>query len=605
MDTLVKLVRGNMTGPALTIRYLRTVDVRTAALLADAMQHNCTLKSVTLNGTLPIELLRNSTKNDIDLSRQGLRDADVLLLSALLVRFDTTAKVLNLAGNDIGDEGAAALADFLVVNTSITAIILLGNKVQDYWLRTLDALTQMNKGTATLALSNTKLDADSVLAKLTNSSLTSLDLQYNLVSAKSLQEALASKSFLRHIDVRYNYARVMEGRSIAKAVMSNETLETFSGIPVMRLKQQDPGMTMLDLARTGCGVCEAYVISALLAHNTTVTSVSLKENRIAFEGAVALAEGIINTQSLIHLNVHGNSIGDTGVAEIAEALKLNTTLLHLCLRNNNITDLGAAQVARGLVQNRCLTTLDLGFNHITTAAHFVELSPALRTLNLRNNNVSDAGLTSVAAALKLSTCMTSLDLTNNHIGAEGAIQLAECFKVNQTLRGLHLRNNIIDDSGIAALCAGLKVNASICELDLAYNTVTAKGAEAVMDCLQENTSILDLEIHTNIELPAETLSNIRECVARNQLYDAFLRAASPAMGTRSALHTFFFQSNLFDPNCVFEIFSMMAPLRVKGMGSQKFGLHLASLWRDKANQALERLVHTFDDDEDVPNSLPS
>ncbi|XP_041811882.1 leucine-rich repeat-containing protein 71 [Chelmon rostratus] len=87
----------------------------------------------------------------------------------------------------------------------------------------------------------------------------------------------------------------------------------------------------------------------LLSEDSTLTHLSLRNNRIGDEGArligLALSTARSANKNLLSLNLAFNSIGNAGAAHIAQGLRLNRALLCLSLSNNQIGDLGAAHLA--------------------------------------------------------------------------------------------------------------------------------------------------------------------------------------------------------------------------------------------------------------------
>uniref|UniRef100_A0A3Q3KJV1 Uncharacterized protein n=1 Tax=Mastacembelus armatus TaxID=205130 RepID=A0A3Q3KJV1_9TELE len=87
----------------------------------------------------------------------------------------------------------------------------------------------------------------------------------------------------------------------------------------------------------------------LLSQDSTLTHLSLRNNRIGDEGArligAALSTHRCANKNIMSLNLAFNSIGDAGSAHIAKGLRLNRTLLLLSLSNNQIGDTGAAHLA--------------------------------------------------------------------------------------------------------------------------------------------------------------------------------------------------------------------------------------------------------------------
>ncbi|XP_029022407.1 leucine-rich repeat-containing protein 71 isoform X2 [Betta splendens] len=87
----------------------------------------------------------------------------------------------------------------------------------------------------------------------------------------------------------------------------------------------------------------------LLAEDSVITQLSLRNNRIGDEGCRLIGSALSTARStnknLLSLNLAFNSIGDAGAAHIAQGLRLNRALLFLSLSNNHIGDSGAAHLA--------------------------------------------------------------------------------------------------------------------------------------------------------------------------------------------------------------------------------------------------------------------
>jgi Ran GTPase-activating protein (RanGAP) involved in mRNA processing and transport len=90
---------------------------------------------------------------------------------------------------------------------------------------------------------------------------------------------------------------------------------------------------------------------------------NLYYNIIGDEGAVALANALLNNNSLTDLSLGDNIIGDKGAVELANALAYNNHLKGLYLSNNKIGDVGGIALANLLKYNN-LTNLNFSENNI-------------------------------------------------------------------------------------------------------------------------------------------------------------------------------------------------------------------------------------------------
>ncbi|KAK3276066.1 hypothetical protein CYMTET_15839 [Cymbomonas tetramitiformis] len=367
------------------------------------------------NTSLNTLYLRGNRLCGVDQVLNGIYDASGIKALADALVFNTSLNTLYLDSNEIGPEGAKALAVALtpnedgVFNTSLNTLHLYDNKIGP-------------EGAKALAVALTP-NAEGVF----NTSLNTLDLEGNNIGpegAKALAVALTPNA---------------EG-------VFNTSLNTLK----LYMNQIGPeGAKALAIALTP---------NAEGVFNTSLNTLNLEGNSIGRKGAKALAvaltpneEGVFNT-SLNTLDLGGNRIGPEGAKALAVALTPN---------------------AEG-VFNTSLNTLDLGYNTIGpegAKALAVALTPnadgvfngSLNTLNLRNNDIGDEGAKALAYTLTpneegvFNTSLDTLNLLDNDIGPEGAKALAVALTpnaggvFNTSLNTLKLQCNDIGDEGQKAL----------------------------------------------------------------------------------------------------------------------------------------------------------
>jgi Ran GTPase-activating protein (RanGAP) involved in mRNA processing and transport len=92
---------------------------------------------------------------------------------------------INLRNNQISDEGAAALADALKVNTSLTSIRLGYNKIGTEGAAVLADALKLNTSVTTMSLWNNNIDDEGAAALAdvlkVNTSVTEIDLNSNRI----------------------------------------------------------------------------------------------------------------------------------------------------------------------------------------------------------------------------------------------------------------------------------------------------------------------------------------------------------------------------------------------------------------------------------------
>ncbi|KAG0271686.1 hypothetical protein BGZ95_000468 [Linnemannia exigua] len=288
--------------------------------------------------------------------------------------------------------------------------------------------------------------------------------------------------------------------------------------------QTNSALITLSLCQNSIKQNGAVALSEALKTNSTLTTLILTRNSIGDKGAMALSEALKTNSTLTTLYLSSDSIGVNGAAALSEALKINSTLTTLNLYDNSIEENGALALSEALKTNSTLTTLDLSFNSTLTDWTLssnsigdngaVALSEALKTnstlttLNLNNNSIGDKGALALSEALKTNSTLTTLDLSYNanltawtfwynSIGDNGATALSEALKINSSLTALNLRFNSIRDNGAVALSEALKTNSTLTTLILTRNSIGDKGAVALSEALKTNSTLATLGLQNN------------------------------------------------------------------------------------------------------------
>ncbi|XP_015748252.1 PREDICTED: nucleotide-binding oligomerization domain-containing protein 2-like isoform X3 [Acropora digitifera] len=349
-----------------------------------------------------------------------------------------------------------------------------------------------------------------------NTSLSSLDLQYNLLDwdgAKSLAEALRFNTSLSFLKLSSNNIGDWGTNSLAQALkvntglssltLHNEYIGAEAANSLAQALRVNTSLSSLKLDYADIGGAEgATSLAQALRVNNSLSSLEFRENSIGAEGAVSLAQALRVNTSLSSLKLFKNSIGADGANSLAESLKVNTTLSSLELHCEYIGAKGATSLAQALRVNTSVSTLNLSNNSIgpegvDSLAAALRVNTSVSTLNLSNNSIGPEGVDSLAAALRVNTSLCSLILSHNSIGAKETDSLAQAVKANNSLSSLNLNSNLIRDEGANSLAQALRVNTSLSSLILVHCYIGDKGANSLAEALRVNTSLSSLDLRLN------------------------------------------------------------------------------------------------------------
>ncbi len=278
-------------------------------------------------------LTQNSTLTQLDASFNGHDDDDGVSSLAVALTHNSGLKFLRIENGQIGSAGANALAQMLIVNSSLSRLSLslvpIRGEGDDF-----EQVEYFDEGAGFIAE-----------AIMQNRSLEALDLQsiyLDLAGPNALALALIQNSTLTSLSLMYAYD--LSERSIvviAEALSKNDSLRR------------------LDLSHTSMGDPGVIALAKALTQNTSLTSLDLTANLIGNEGAASLAQALTTNRTLLTLSLGQNTIDDDGAVSFAQALLLNSTLITLNLGSNRFGDEGVASLTEVFRQNSTLETLDL------------------------------------------------------------------------------------------------------------------------------------------------------------------------------------------------------------------------------------------------------
>lgn len=278
--------------------------------------------------------IRGLKKGDVDLQNQGLGPLGTQAVALSLV-IDRTVTDLVIAGNYIGDVGIRYLTEMLVVNDSVHSVDVSDNNLQSYGAR---------------VLGNMLVHNDTIL------SLKAAGNGFNRHDALTFADAIRFYRFsLRVLDLSHNELETDGGKHLGPAIAANDTLET------------------LDLSW----------------------------NHLAYDGIKAVAEGLKENTSIKKLNVSWNGIGDDGALCVVQAATINETLEMLHMDANRIGPQGLSKVLKNLSGNKILRELKMSKNPITTMGPqcALQVINAHPEMGLQTLEIKDSWLTSEACRL--------------------------------------------------------------------------------------------------------------------------------------------------------------------------------------------------------------
>ncbi len=139
-------------------------------------------------------------------------------------------------------------------------------------------------------------------------------------------------------------------------------------------------------------------------------------------------------------------------------LQINPALSSLDFRRGRISAFGVSHLCAALC---ALST-----------SKFPQAVPHVRELNLGGNDIGDSGVESVCDLMRVSEWLQDLKLHECKISTQGAVSLGLALRASTSLQSLDLfYNTDIGLDGFISICAGLRVKSCIYILFISVNVI--------------------------------------------------------------------------------------------------------------------------------------
>lgn len=330
---------------------------------------------------------------------------------------------IDLSNNQLGDNAAAAIASLIHSLPELKSLLLAGNILGPAGVK---------------EIAHSELESNVTLEHL---SLGEPKRQRpNAVTTEGLQALLLS------------LAR-NPSRKISSLELCCTSLRADAGKPLAEFLEKDSLLTSLDVS-SNCLTSEG--ISTLLPACSKLQRLDIAETSCRGELIHGkLCDLLQRADNLNNLSIAYNMVEPRPLRRIARAISACSSLLTLNMAGTAMETEGVIALAEGLVnsQSSRLRDLDISENNISEVEAAVNIAKIiaqtkLHSLRLNRNPLGDGGVCELAEALGSdpSPSLTSLELGNCRVGHLGASMLFIALRENQTLLSLRLSDNLLDDT---------------------------------------------------------------------------------------------------------------------------------------------------------------
>jgi hypothetical protein len=324
-----------------------------------------------------------------------------------------------------------------------------------------------------------------------------------------------------------NHIGIDQAKALATILKEHSTLKSLCGIA--------DDATEADLSCLGMDADDAIVLASELPDKGALSSLSLKNNRLATkEAGRALATALAANSVLKELDLssnawaysdydHVHADGAGFAQELAVGIKDNGAISKLIF-NGGVTERGRWVEGGTVTLESSMTDANFSNKKLGVPGAMIisawlssgKDKGALLRLDMSSNKINfnmngeaaAAPGTALSDALAVNTVLTELDLSNNYLKPEFARELAVGVRDNGAMTSLDISDNRLcgllsdgsgsyDGAGVGALSEMLKANSSLRRLNMSKNYLGPEGAKVMSVGLSDNGAMTSLNLASN------------------------------------------------------------------------------------------------------------
>ncbi|KAE9349317.1 hypothetical protein PF008_g6952 [Phytophthora fragariae] len=433
------------------------------------VQDNAKLDSTSLAELLQC-VKEDSSVTNLSLRRSGVTPSLAVQLADFLETNSTLTHV-ELSGNRLGEHGAACLATSLMKNRAVTSLVLadcgLTSEALTEWVAFFQAGTNTTLRYLNLADNQIDDDGAEALGAMLQTAKTrdmNFDLRGNELSTKGLRvlaDAMKDScpTAVTAIQVANNqdddepeallYRSRMEfylRRN--KAAIEREMLRE----TIMQVEMSSLEVEVCHLKHIVLTIAEADSLGVALRSNHSITDLRLEDNALPEEGTRRILRALCTNRSVRTLSIMDNNIGDGGFRALSDLLRMPTTAIRTVIVGNPtqlIPENGLEAIASrtgsalhytlanyALVTSLSLANCGLDDLMVSVLVSGIAWSGRVEALDLQRNSFGNRSVHVLVRMMQRCLRLYRLDLSGNNFTLDGLLPLLPTVSSHSQLRVL-------------------------------------------------------------------------------------------------------------------------------------------------------------------------
>ena len=438
----------------------------------------------------------------------------------------TIQQKLDLSCNNITDDGAVVISDYLKHNSTLKKLNLSRNHISSRGFKKLSECIKHAIPLEYVDLSRNKSSPWGVYCVI---------IRYCCVNSLTLCEDEGIEKYINEVKDNLQANSTLQslvlckiGRirvQLIKDIIGNITLKELSwkskGTKFSGKKSADSEFNItvfsfetINLSNEGINDDEVYLITVGLYNNRIVRKLDLSCNNIGEVGAAIISSCLKHNKTLKELNLSENKINSVGMSYFCKCVKYIPSLHYIDLNGNRSSPWC---VYYAIIKFCCVSSLtvcgDKGMEeNVEDIIYGLQSNTVLQSLTLCK--IGRIGLDSIKKVLDNNTTLKELNLSWKNKGTKIIHSKLTYNKFSSTTlcsdshervvdinilydgyhecssEAINMSNKDINDDAVCLIAFGLYNNTAVQKLDLSCNNITDDGAVVICSFLTYNNKLL-------------------------------------------------------------------------------------------------------------------
>jgi Ran GTPase-activating protein (RanGAP) involved in mRNA processing and transport len=344
-------------------------------------------------------------------------------------------------------------------------------------------------------------------------SMNSINLSRNLINNDNISELIKIVELrrIKHLDISKNKALSSEGIKI----LSNYLSKSFSleSLNLSQIKLGPNGfryladglinnnsLLSLDLS---CTFLEDGIGSMpeALSKLKTLTYLDIQKNLFdKGENLIIILKNLVKCSSIIGINLNRINCVKLYLKETVEILLCKSDINRIHIGNNDLNkeelDFKEDSLIKLIKDSPLLTEIGLESNSFTGEEKLFEvlLNSKIRVLYLNQNPFTDKGVMKLSSLLRDNLFLSILDMSNIYLSCNEINTLINSIRYNKCIKKLFLKNVGIGNESISTLCRVITENTRIEFIDISDNNFDFAGIMVINQNMKFNKTIRQINV---------------------------------------------------------------------------------------------------------------